>query len=322
MYDIITIGGAAIDIFMRSKNFQAAHACKDTSDKPLLCLGYDTKIMVEDVHFSCGGGGANTAVSFSRLGQRTAFFGKIGKDELGERVVNKLKKAKVDTRLIKVSRVHKTGFSVALHSYAPARTLLLFRGANDEISESDFSASELKRTKWIFLSHLSGKADCIFDNFTRLIKKYKISLAWNPGSTQLAKGIRYLSPLLKQTDILFLNKGEAEQLVAKDKSQKDFSCLFKKLAELGPKIIVITHGKNGSRACLQGKIYLQEIYEAGEVKDTTGAGDAFASGFTAGYIETGSIVKALAWGARQSGAVVTEYGAQNGLLKKSEFIKK
>ena len=318
MYDVISMGGATIDIFMKSKNFRVAHNCEDITEGPLLCLGYDKKVLVEDVHFTCGGGGANTAVSFSRLGLKTSFLGQVGKDEMGERIKNRLGQDKVDLDLLLETDKHKSGFSVALHSYARSRTLLLYRGANDFISKNSIKWDKLKQSKWVYLSHLSGRSQELVTELAKFLRKNKkINLGWNPGSTQIDQGLKELSPLLKETNILFLNKEEAAELAGiKIKKGEKFDKLFKKLSSAGPEIVVITDGRNGAKAYLKGETREAGIFEAGEVLDTTGAGDAFASGFTAGFIYTNDIKKALTWGVRQSGAVVTEYGAQNGLLDK------
>jgi len=48
--------------------------------------------------------------------------------------------------------------------------------------------------------------------------------------------------------------------------------------------------------------------------DTTGAGDAFASGFLAAHLKGKNIGEALQWGIINSSNSVTEYGGQKGLL--------
>lgn len=65
------------------------------------------------------------------------------------------------------------------------------------------------------------------------------------------------------------------------------------------------------------------IYRAGIPKsdmiDRTGAGDAFGSAFTAGYIEKGNIGHAIQLATANATAVLQEIGAANGLLKKGEW---
>ena len=56
--------------------------------------------------------------------------------------------------------------------------------------------------------------------------------------------------------------------------------------------------------------------------NTTGAGDAFGSGFLAGFINSNSNAKtALHLGMLNATAVIMHNGAQKGLLTKSELLK-
>ena len=53
--------------------------------------------------------------------------------------------------------------------------------------------------------------------------------------------------------------------------------------------------------------------------DRTGAGDAFGSAFTSGYIETGDISHAIQLGTANATSILQEFGATNGILKKGEW---
>ncbi|MBN1258303.1 carbohydrate kinase family protein, partial [Candidatus Peregrinibacteria bacterium] len=57
-------------------------------------------------------------------------------------------------------------------------------------------------------------------------------------------------------------------------------------------------------------------------KDTLGAGDAFASGFTSAIILGESLKRALTYGTLNANSVVNFYGAQQGLLTRAEMKKR
>ncbi|MBU1167258.1 carbohydrate kinase family protein, partial [Patescibacteria group bacterium] len=252
MYDIITFGGATLDIFMKDKEFEISEV---TNDLKKLCLAFGDKIIVDDVHFTNGGGGMNTATSFAQLGFKTSFLGAIGDDEIGDSIKAKLKKKNISSDLLQTIKDAKSGLSVAMHAGERERTLLLFRGANDDLRPEQVPWEKLSQTKWIYLSHLSGKSDASLSRLADFIEQNDIKLAWNPGSTQLKKGLPHLEKLLKKTTILNINKEEAELLsgitVARNKNLSqdeidDMTPVFEKLAKVGPKIIVITDGKKGA----------------------------------------------------------------------------
>ena len=63
MFDIITIGGAAEDVFIRTKNPEIIK--KDHLHE--VCYPIGTKVLVDEIFFDTGGGGTNSAVSFPKL---------------------------------------------------------------------------------------------------------------------------------------------------------------------------------------------------------------------------------------------------------------
>ena len=91
--------------------------------------------------------------------------------------------------------------------------------------------------------------------------------------------------------------------------------VLKIINSLGPNIVVITQGSKGARA-FDGKNFYHCPAKKIKVVQSTGAGDAFISGFLAEYIKKACIYRALKKGIVNSGAVLSKIGAQNGLLKK------
>ena len=100
MYDIITFGSAAQDIYLKSKMFKILKDEKDFVTGSAICLALGSKIDVEDIIFSSGGGGTNTAATFSKQGFKTAFCGAIGADVAGLEIVKELKHLRIDTRFL------------------------------------------------------------------------------------------------------------------------------------------------------------------------------------------------------------------------------
>lgn len=94
------------------------------------------------------------------------------------------------------------------------------------------------------------------------------------------------------------------------------------LRKLGPKIVVITDGQNGSFAINdRSELFSQPIIPT-TIVEKTGAGDAYASGFLAAIIHNLPISIAMKWGTLNACGTMTAIGAQNGLLSKEEMEKK
>ncbi len=100
MYDIVTFGSATQDIVARLKNVTVLKYNKDSSSKEGVCFPIGSKVELEDMKFYSGGGGTNTAATFSLQGFKTAFCGTIGQDVSGEEIINELKSLKVQTAFI------------------------------------------------------------------------------------------------------------------------------------------------------------------------------------------------------------------------------
>jgi len=92
MFDIITFGSATRDNFLQLKkeNHQIIESNKFVTDKGL-CFSLGSKIAIENLVISTGGGGTNTAATFALQGLKTAYMGKLGRDKRGEAVIEDLK---------------------------------------------------------------------------------------------------------------------------------------------------------------------------------------------------------------------------------------
>src|SRR5581483_11568459 len=91
--NILTIGGATQDIFIKHKHHQHEH----THERTLSVLEEGTKIDVDDIHYCSGGGATNTAASFARLGYSTTSFFKVGDDPQGTFILNQLQSYGINT---------------------------------------------------------------------------------------------------------------------------------------------------------------------------------------------------------------------------------
>ena len=150
-------------------------------------------------------------------------------------------------------------------------------------------------------------------------KKKKIKYAFNPSSYLAQKGLNYLKKIITSCDILVLNKEEALSLL---KSKKSINYLLKKLQKHS-KIVVITEGKLGASA-YDGE-YKYTLYpRKTKVVETTGAGDSFASGFTAGIMLGKDVSYSLQLGYAEASSVIGHIGAKKDLIsrKKANLIIK
>lgn len=335
-YDFITIGSATIDYFIESDQSVIAKYSKMGSQKEFMCFEYGAKVEIDEFQRNIGGGGLNTAINFANLGFKTTTMAKMGsKDEIQGVIKKRLEEYNVDTKNVIQSEGHMTGFSIILVSFQGDRTVLAHRGANGHIEVKDIDYDAVKNSKWLYVAPLSGKSNRVLDELARYAKENDINLSINAGTTAIKKGEKYFSNIIKAAKILVLNKEEAQMLtkinVRPDSKDEKFSkleihpdivALHKKLRTGSKAITIITDGKHGATA-YDGK----HFYKCGEfpakVVSTLGAGDCFASTFTATIEKFGDdIERALEYASVNASAVVQHFGAQEGFLTFDEIQKK
>ena len=139
-------------------------------------------------------------------------------------------------------------------------------------------------------------------------------IMFNPGKLELKEKKKLLG-LLEDVDVLLVNKSEASEIVPG-------KVLEELVSHLGAycKTVIITTGAMGAIATNGEETYRFGIYEDLPVKDTTGAGDAFGSGFLAHLAAGHSFKDSLIFGSANSTSVVTKLGAKRGILYGSEEL--
>lgn len=321
-YDIITMGSATVDVFAHTDSSQSEllkiHGHKD------IAYPLGAKILIKHLDFFIGGGGTNTAVAFSRLGLKTAYLGKIGKDENGLKIFKCLQDEKI--HFLGRSLGEISGYSVILDSVKEDRTIFAYKGCNDELSFNNLHIKDID-SKWLYFSTMMKESFKTQEKIAKYAHEKGIKIAFNPSSYQVKQGYAFIKNILSKTEVLIFNKEEA-QILLKFKSTRaidssDIILMMKKIHKLGPKIIIITDGKNGASCYNSYDGYLY-FAKPGNVKvvETTGAGDAFASSFVAGLIYGKNIEFCMKLGMINAESVIKYRGAKNILLHKQEaFLK-
>lgn len=318
MYDIITFGSAARDIYLKSGSFKIIKDDNGFVTGEGICLPLGSKIEVEDIMFMSGGGGTNTAATFAKQGLKTAFCGAIGVDTSGLEIVRELKSLLIDTKFVVKKKEKRTNHSVIISNAGGDRTILVYRGASDMLTSEDVVWKKIK-SKWVYLAPMTGLLCDMFSEIVSFAKENGIKVAVNPSKQQLELPPEKLKEILKNVDILFLNQEEASLLTKVPFT--DEVEIFKKIDEICHGVAVMTKGGEGV-VVSDGKYFYSALpHNDRKIIDTTGAGDAFASGFLSDYIKyEGDIEKAVQLGLANAEANLMEIGAKTGLLNKdSEF---
>lgn len=312
MFDVITVGSATVDVFAKTE-CDLITIRTPRSNESLIAYPAGSKILIDKLEFKVGGGGTNTAVSFSRLGLKTAYLGKLGKDDNSNNILNLLKKEKI--KFIGTFGQDQTGYSIILDSDAKDRTILTNKGANNNLLYSSINKNKLK-TKWFYFSSMMVKSLDTLIQLSNYAKKNNIKIAFNPSSYLIKEDFDKVKLLLKNVEVLIFNKEEAELLCGEFGIKE----LLKMCHNFGPKIVIITDGAKGCY-CTDDKYYYSISPRKINVVETTGAGDSFASAFISGLIKNKDLEFSLKLGMVNSEAVIQAIGAKENLLNYKDALK-
>lgn len=313
-FDFIAIGDTVIDAFIR---LSIGHI-QETAHGRELCIPYGMKVPFDEVYIlPAVGNSANASVSAARLGLKSALLTSLGKDEYGNQCLTQLAKENVATDFIQQEEGKKTNYHYVLWQ-GDDRTIL--------IKHEKFTPviPDIGSPKWLYLSSLGGHTLPFHHELIEYVKAHpEIKLAFQPGTFQLGFGAE-LAELYKNTEVVCMNKEEAEELLVSEGAEiKD---LLDGLSNMGPKITIVTDGPHGAYMKYDNTYFSMPLYpDLAPPLERTGAGDAFFSTFV-GYLAKGyDAPYAMKRAPINSMNVVQHVGAQEGLLTEAaleELLKK
>ena len=284
----------------------------------------DGETVVNESTSSPGGSAANTIYGLAKLGVDTGFIGVVGDDAEGKILVQDFQTTGVDTSQIKVKPDAKTGSVLCLSDKLSRRSLYVSPEANNLLTIDDLDLTYINQAR---LLHLSSFADdrqfkILLELMSRLDLSTKISFA--PGALYTIRGLKALTPILDRAHVLFINQDEIRQLTGKDVIAGAETCL-----EQGCEVVVVTLGKGASYKTVMATCYIRNTeneymiephsQNIGAEVDTTGAGDAFATGFLYGLLKGKGLEECGRLGSIVARFSITKTGAREGLPTRNEL---
>jgi len=235
-YEFVCIGSATVDQFANTDSELIKIQTRTTTEE-LIAFPLGSKLLISELNITTGGGGTNSAVALARLGFKTAFLGKLGEDANAAFVMHALSDEGID---FIGGCEGQTGVSMILDSIADDRTILAFKGANNNLKLQDIKPFE---TQWVYLSSMLEKS---FDTVVELLQAQSCKVVFNPSNYQAEMGYEALSALIDQVDVLIMNKEEASIFLGlRYEEQPETRELMREMAKLPPSMLVITDGARG-----------------------------------------------------------------------------
>jgi len=250
-----------------------------------------------------GGSTSNTIYGLAQLGAHTGYIGKIGEDKMGDFFKKDMEKAGVTTHLT-YSKID-TGIATTFITQGGERTFATYLGAAatqtpEDLHEHIFSLYDLIHVE----GYLIFNKDLIL-SICKLAKKCGLQISMDMASYNLVETMRPLMEelLRNYVDIIFANEEEAFAFTGKKEREA-----LEILSTYCP-ISIVKLGAAGSLVSVNGAITVIPPVQA-NCKDSTGAGDIFASGFLYGLINNYSIANAGALASKLGAKCVETIGAR------------
>lgn len=272
-------------------------------------------VLGNDLSYRAGGKGANQACAAGLLGGEVRMLGCVGKDEFGEKQIENLKKAGVDTSYLKKSDDQPTGTAIICVDSHGDNNIVVIPDANKECD-----AEYLKRQRELFewCDYVVLQMEIPYDSVlcaAMMAKEAGKTVILNPAPApdelpeELCRNVDYLTP--NETELMKLS-GVTDCSVS---SMKKGAMI---LLEKGAGCVIVTLGEKGALLVKKGE---ECLYPAKKVKavDTTAAGDCFNGAFAAALAEGMKEGAALGFANAASAIAVTRKGAQESLPAREEL---
>jgi fructokinase len=252
----------------------------------------------KDYHRFLGGSPTNVAVNASRLGLKSVLVASCGQDGLGDYVVRKLKSNNVITSQIRKSESAPTSV-IFVSKSTETPDFIPYRQADCEIYENQLPEEIIADAKIFHTTCFALSKNPARETILNRAKKAKelglqLSIDINFSeriwpNREEAKEV--LKEYLQNDPLVKLSEDDCYRLFAEVKSE-DY--IFEYFHNLGATTICLTKGKNGVVVSdLKEGLLFQKAMHIDEIKDTTGAGDAFWTGFLYAQIEQKSLNESI-----------------------------
>lgn len=291
--DVAVVGSANVDLSIEVESLPAP----------------GETVLGGDVLRGSGGKGANQAVAAARLGAKVAFIGRVGDDEAGRWLRERLVDDKVDVRGLLTTAEVSTGLAVIAVDGDGENSIVVSSGANYRLTPDDVaSTTQLLSDADVVLTQLEVPLDVV--QALRPLTTGRLVLNPAPGRAGLKLG---------GFDVVVPNRGELA-LLAGSKESPDLAMVADQARTLDAPVVVVTLGGQGAMAVFndaeagsaRADVVVLPAYPVTAI-DTTAAGDSFCGALAVALAEGADVIEAMGWAIRVAGETVTGRGAQESL---------
>ncbi len=278
-----------------------------------------------------GGAPANVAVAASRLGTKSMLVTKVGDDAFGVFLKDVVSSYGVDTSYVTQTDQAHTALAFVTLDHEGNRDFIFYRdpSADQLLSPEDLRFEAFKAGDILHFCSVSLGDFPIKEAHVKLIAEFQahdrfISFDPNVRLALFKDHERYretINQFIHEADLVKVAEDELQFITGKTVFEEQIKALFKGRV----RYVVLTKGKHGASFHTKTKTVSHPGFEV-DVKDTTGAGDAFIGAFLSrvaalrdprAFDET-AMFEMLAFANAAAAITTTRYGAMDGLPTKDE----
>lgn len=273
-----------------------------------------------DFDLGLGGAESNVAIGVTRLGRGAAWVGRVGADEFGELIAATLRAERVDVHAIRDTEA-PTGLMIKGRRTADLTDVGYYRkdSAGSRLSPADLDPALIGGARVLHVSaitpalsasareavrHAIGEARAA-GVFVSLDVNYRRAL-WSPQEASA-----WLREVIAEVDVVFATEAEA-RLIADADDPADLA------KSLGPRHVLLKFGARGAMELADGVVRRAEPYRVTEV-DPVGAGDAFAAGWLADWLDGAAPEQRLRTACAAGAFAVTSQGDWESLPTRADL---
>ncbi len=310
MLDVVAIGTLAVDYVALVPKVAEA----------------EEKVGANDYQVHLGGVAGNTLTQLALLGAKVGWFGKLGDDETGKILIDDSKEHGIDTEGIIVEKGKNSMFTWIQVDPDGNRAIVMFPNTIVELGIQDLETRFSKYIEGVKI--FSSEATLIPLNI--ILKAARIAIdkgakfVFDIDVDPLSLSVSGLGREEELRELIGLSyatipsKATARTLTGKEDPYE----IVKALLDMGPEVAGITLGGEGCILGNREKIIKIPSYPV-DVKDTTGAGDAFHGAFIYGILNNWDLEKIGKFANATASLVCTKIGARSVFKRENveDFMK-
>ena len=263
-------------------------------------------------YFNCGGANANSSYALGKLNVDVSFVGMAGKDIYGQKMKEVLNEVNVNTELFLLDEIESTKILIEIDDNNDRfpRLLTTVNPSYLQINEEQLNRIDLTNTEYILTNGMmlfdNPAAKSISDYLIRAHSKgIKIILDINYRIETIDKDRKYLDKVIEISDYLL---GSLQDEILPISNKDNIEDAIKSLT-INNKTIIARYAK-GADVYTKEEHFHSDSFKV-EVKDTTGAGDAYNAGFIYGLVNNYTLDKCNRIGCACAAINIKKEGARN-----------